>query len=172
MKLPHNSPPFHLLQPDRLHLTLCFLTRGETVLMLKRLKAPNKGLWNGVGGRIENGETPRQCILREVAEETGYTLPDIDFAGILTWEGFETRDGGLYIYTAEAPSGEPLVCDEGELAWKPRSWVVSAPGVVSNIHVFGRAVLAGDAPRWYHFVYQNGSYSSYLDFPIPEWIIG
>lgn len=172
MTLPTTSPPIHLLQPDRLHLTLCFLTRGEAVLMLKRLKAPNQGLWNGVGGRIELGETPRECILREVAEETGYALADVHFAGILTWEGFETKDGGLYIYTAQAPAGEPQACDEGELAWKPRSWVVSDPEVVNNIHVFGPAVLAGDVARWYHFVYQNGSFISYSVFPVPKWVMG
>ncbi len=54
-----------------LRYTLCFLTRGDSVLMLHRQKPPNLGFWNGVGGRLEQGETPRACMLREVREETG-----------------------------------------------------------------------------------------------------
>jgi 8-oxo-dGTP diphosphatase len=136
-----------------LRYTLCFLTRGDTVLMLHRQKPPNLGLWNGVGGRLEPGETARVCMLREIREETGYVLPDARFAGILTWEGFEVADGGLYIFTAEAPPGEPGPCPEGPLEWKPRPWVFSSPEVVSNIPIFAPYVLDGALPQTYHFIY-------------------
>lgn len=139
-----------------LRYTLCFLTRGDEVLMLHRQNPPNRGLWNGVGGRLEPGETPRACILREVCEETGYFLEDVAFAGILTWIGFETPPGGLYLFTAAAPPGEPLDSAEGRLAWKPRGWVLSSPEVVSNIHIFGPHVFNGGPPRAYHFEYQDG----------------
>lgn len=136
--------------------TLGFLTRGDEVLMLHRKNPPNLGLWNGVGGRLERGETPHSCILREVREETGFILPSARFAGILTWDGFETPPGGLYIFTANVPQGEPHDCSEGELAWKPRAWVLTAPEVVSNIHVFGPLVLDGAPPQRYHFSYRDG----------------
>lgn len=147
--------------------TLCFLTRGDQVLMLHRQKTPNQGLWNGVGGRIEPGEDPRDCILREVREETGFQLTSARFAGLLTWEGFEIANGGLYVFTAEAPPGEPGPCSEGQLAWKSRAWVCSAPEVVSNIHVFGPAVLRGDLPQVHHFVYRDGLIQAYEQRPLP-----
>lgn len=139
-----------------LRYTLCFLTRGDQVLMLHRNRPPNQGLWNGVGGHLEPGETARACVIREVFEETGYDLEVVNFAGILTWEGFETPPGGLYIFTAQAPQGEPIECAEGRLAWKPREWVLTAPEVVSNIAVFGPLALAGRRPQVYHFVYHEG----------------
>jgi 8-oxo-dGTP diphosphatase len=144
-----------------LRYTLCFLTRGDQILMLHRQKPPNQGLWNGVGGRLEPGETPQDCVIREVREETGYCLESVHFAGLLTWEGFEIPSGGLYIYTAQAPGGEPGPCGEGELAWKPRQWVFTAIEVVSNIHIFGPLVLCESSPQIYHFVYQDGQIVRY-----------
>ncbi len=136
--------------------TLCFLTRGDDILMLHRNRPPNQGLWNGVGGRLETGESPLACILREVREETGFVLPGATFAGLLTWDGFEIPAGGLYLFTAAAPSGEPHICSEGELAWKPRDWVFSSPEVVSNIRLFGPLALDGAPPQQYHFSYRDG----------------
>jgi 8-oxo-dGTP diphosphatase len=148
--------------------TLIFLTRGADILMLQRLKPPNQGLWNGIGGRIEAGETPRQCALREIREETGYTLTELIFGGVLTWEGFEIPTGLLYIYTAEAPQGEPHFTTEGSLVWKPRGWVFSSLEVVSNIHVFGPRVMAGEPPRRYHFLYRDGKIQHYEFLPLEE----
>lgn len=149
-----------------LRYTLCFLTRGDTILMLHRQKPPNRGLWNGVGGRLETGETARDGILREVREETGFILPEVRYAGILTWDGFETPPGGLYIFTAAAPPGEPHACDEGPLAWKARDWVFSSPEVVSNIHIFGPQALTGAPPQHYHFDYRAGEIVHYEILPL------
>ena len=135
--------------------------------MLHRQRPPNQGLWNGVGGHLEPGESPRECILREVFEETGYRLGQVNFAGILTWNGFETPPGGLYIFTAAAPAGEPRESVEGALAWKPRDWVLSSPEVVSNIHIFGPHVFNGSPPQVYHFEYQAGEIARYAIGPYP-----
>ncbi len=146
--------------------TLCFLTRGDTILMLHRNHPPNQGLWNGVGGHLEPGESPLTCVLREVREETGYTITEADFCGLLTWEGFEAPPGGLYIFSADAPEGDPQPCPEGTLAWKPRGWVFSAPEVVSNIHVFGPLALDGAVPQRYHFVYHDGNIMHFEIHPL------
>lgn len=135
--------------------TLCFLTRGDEILMLHRQHPPNQGLWNGVGGRIEPGESPHESCLREVYEETGYCITEAHFGGVLTWEGFETPSGGLYLFWAPAPPGEPAACDEGQLSWKKREWVFSSPEVVSNIHHFGPLMFANGLPQVYHFVYHQ-----------------
>ena len=155
--------------------TLCFPTRGDLVLMLHRAKAPNRGLWNGVGGHIEAGETPTACILREVEEETGFHLDRAHFGGILTWEGYEAPAGGLYIFTAEAPAewGEPAGDGDGEgvLEWKPRQWVFHSPEVVSNIHLFLPRVLNGAPPQAYHFVYQDGQVVGHEIKPLPPHLV-
>ncbi|HHB89792.1 MAG TPA: 8-oxo-dGTP diphosphatase [Anaerolineae bacterium] len=150
--------------------TLCFLFRDDAILMLKRNHAPNRGLWNGVGGKIGRGETPVAACLREVREETGYHLITLRFHGILTWEGYETPSGGLYIFSAPAPEGEPHPTPEGELRWHPKTWVFSSPEVVSNIHIFGPCLDAGCAPRWWHFRYHEGVIASWQERPLPMWV--
>lgn len=150
--------------------TLCFLTRGEQVLMLLRNNPPNRGLWNGVGGHIEPGESPYAGCLREISEETGFSVPQARFAGLLTWDGFEVDDGGLYIFTAPAPPGDPRPTPEGELAWKPKSDLFNSPRVVGNIHHFSPAVLNGAPPRQYHFTYRDGEILAFDVRPLPAWV--
>lgn len=77
--------------------TLCFIRNQDKFLMLHRNKHPNKGKWNGVGGKIEQGETPSQACLREVKEETGILLTSVTFRGIVYWN----NEGGMYVYLAE-----------------------------------------------------------------------
>jgi len=136
--------------------TLCFLVNKDQILMLHRRFPPNQGLWNGVGGHIDPGETPRQAVIREVSEETGYHIADPQFAGLLTWEGFEIPPGGIVIFTAEVPHRTFITNHEGELAWMPKEWAYSAPEVVDNIHVFLPKILAGEKPQHYHFSYLEG----------------
>jgi 8-oxo-dGTP diphosphatase len=120
-----------------------------------------------VGGKLHAGELPLPACLREVREETGYVLPTARFAGILTWRGFEIEPGGLYIFTAPAPAGEPRAGPEGELRCHPRAWVFSHPQVVNNIHHFGPAALNGAAPIVYHFDYAEGAIAHVELFPLP-----
>ncbi|HEY9076126.1 MAG TPA: NUDIX domain-containing protein [Anaerolineaceae bacterium] len=156
------SSTFSLPDANRegLRYVLCFLTRRGRVLMLHRLNPPNAGLWNGVGGHIEPGEDPHHACLREVREETGYRLQKCRFRGILTWDGFETPPGEIYLYTAAVPpSARPASCGldhEGRLEWKPVEWVCSSAEVVSNIHHFLLPVLAKSPAQHYHFRYQGG----------------
>jgi 8-oxo-dGTP diphosphatase len=147
--------------------TLCFLLNGEDVLMLHRKFPPNQGLWNGVGGHIEPGETARQAVIREVTEETGYVVTDPAFVGLLTWDGFEIPPGGIAIFTVTVPHRKFVANHEGDLAWVSRDWACTAPEVVDNIHVFLPRVLAGGAPNHYHFTYQDGVRIRDLIEPLP-----
>jgi 8-oxo-dGTP diphosphatase len=152
---------------SELRFTVCFLTFGEQLLMLKRKKPPNKGLWNGVGGHIEPGESPLASCLREVHEETGYQLTGLRFCGLLTWRGYEIADGGLYLFTGQVSNPAFVPTNEGILAWKPRSWVFSSPETVSNIHYFGPQILNGAPACTYHFDYSGGKIQKYEITPLP-----
>lgn len=110
------------------------------------------------------------ACLREVREETGYTLPAARFAGLLTWEGFEIADGGLYLFTAAAPPGEPAPCSEGALAWQPLAWMFTAPEVVSNLHFVGPAIFDHNPPQVYHFIYERSRILRHVRRPLPAWV--
>lgn len=153
----------------QLAYTLCFLTRGDEVLMLHRAKPPNQNKWNGVGGKLRLGELPLAACLREVYEETGYHIVTARFAGLLTWAGFEDlADGGLYLFTAPAPPvGDPISGPEGNLRWQSRRWVSTSPEVVSNIPYFAPAILDHAPPQLYHFDYHQGQIAHHLIRPLP-----
>jgi 8-oxo-dGTP diphosphatase len=153
-----------------LKYTLCFLTYENDVLMLLRNKPPNKGLWNGVGGHIEQGETPYQACIREVYEETGFKINNAHFSGILTWSDFEIDNGGLYIFTANAPHPQFKPTNEGQLAWYPRDYMLSSDQVVSNIHYFGPPTLNNAPEKEYYCHYQNGKLIHKETRSLPNWV--
>ncbi|PFN27810.1 NUDIX hydrolase [Bacillus cereus] len=110
--------------------TLCFIKRNEEILMLNREYDPVKGLWNGVGGKIEAGETPLETAIREIKEETHIDVKQnqIQFKGIIKWED-SSYSGGMYVYVVELPHeytyDTPKKVSEGILDWKSVSWILS-----------------------------------------------
>ena len=99
--------------------TLCYLERGDEYLMLHRIKKDrdvNRDKWIGVGGKFEPGESPEDCLLREVREETGLRLTAWRFRGIVTFVQDDWCEY-MHLFTASAWEGEERPCDEGELAW-------------------------------------------------------
>ena len=113
--------------------TLCYLENAQgDYLMLHRVKKKrdiNQGKWIGVGGGFEEGESPDECLRREVWEETGLTLTQFQFRGVVT---FLCSDSGsdqyMYLFTATGWTGElNLECDEGDLAWVSKGKVLDLP---------------------------------------------
>ena len=107
--------------------TLCYVDDGSRLLMLHRTKKQgdiNEGKWIGIGGHIQEGESPEDCILREALEETGYRLRGLSFRGFVT---FVYRDVTEYmcLFSASGFEGEQVVCDEGDLVWVPKTRVPS-----------------------------------------------
>ena len=108
--------------------TLCYIEQDEKYLMLHRVKKENDlnhDKWIGVGGKLEDGETPEECLLREVQEETGYTLTQYRLRGIITFLSDEWESETMYLYTATGFTGTQCTCDEGDLAWVPKKEIES-----------------------------------------------
>lgn len=114
-----------------LNTTLCYITRGDQVLMLHRVKKQNdvnKDKWIGVGGKFLEDESPDECLLREVREETGLKLTSWRCRGIVTFLTNGNFEGEyMYLFTADGFTGQLTDCDEGELAWVSRDFLDRLP---------------------------------------------
>ena len=100
--------------------TLCYLERGDEYLMLHRTKKKNDenhDKWIGVGGKFEANESPEDCMRREIFEETGLTVSDYRYRGIVTFVSDIYETEYMHLFTVTDWTGEARECDEGELAW-------------------------------------------------------
>ncbi len=100
--------------------TLCYIEKDNKTLMLHRVKKENdihNGMWIGLGGKIESGESPEECIIREVQEESGLIISNPILRGILTFPNFKGKDWYVFLYSASDFTGELGYCSEGELEW-------------------------------------------------------
>ena len=98
--------------------------------MLHRVKKEhdsNHDKWIGVGGKFEDGESPEECILREAYEETGLTLTEYRYRGLVTFVSDQWPTEYMHLFTATAWTGEAHPCDEGELAWIRKQDLLSLP---------------------------------------------
>ena len=110
--------------------TLCYITRGNEVLMLHRTKKKNdinKDKWIGIGGKFEGEESPDECLLREAREETGLTLTAWRCRGVVTFLNDRCEGEFMYLFTADGFQGELKTCDEGDLEWVSREFLDSLP---------------------------------------------
>ena len=113
--------------------TLCYLERDDKYLMMHRVKKAhdiNHDKWVGVGGHFEPDESPEECLLREVKEETGVTLEHDRRRGIITFESDRWQTEYMFLYTADRWSGELIerdACSEGTLAWIEKALVTELP---------------------------------------------
>lgn len=100
--------------------TLCYIEKDYQYLMLHRISKKNdinKDKWIGVGGKFERDESPEECLLREVKEETGLTLTSYKFRGLVTFVSGSGETEYMSLFTADGFEGELIDCDEGVLEW-------------------------------------------------------
>ncbi len=107
--------------------TLCYIEKDDSYLMLhrdKKEKDLSNDMWIGVGGKFEYGESPLECLKREVREETGLTLNTVKFRGIVTFHSIDNSEElseYMFLYTSDSFSGELAECDEGSLKFIPKN---------------------------------------------------
>jgi 8-oxo-dGTP diphosphatase len=125
--------------------TLCYIQRAGQTLMIHRVKQADDihlGKWNGLGGKFEPGESPEECVVREVREESGLKLREPRLCGLLMFPGFKGKDWYVFVFTAGTFTGELRENYGGYLEWIPDEKVESLPLWPSD-HVFLPWIRAG-----------------------------
>ncbi len=115
--------------------TLCYIEKDDQYLMMHRVKKENdinKDKWVGVGGHFEKDESPEECLLREVQEETGLRLTKYRLRGVITFISDRWQTEYMFLYTATGYEGELVKsvmegCTEGRLEWVAKSEVYNLP---------------------------------------------
>ncbi len=108
--------------------TLCYIEKDNKYLMLYRNKKENdlnEGKWIGVGGRFETGETPEECMKREILEETGLSVLKYRYRGLITFVSEGNIVEYMHLYTVSEFAGELTECNEGTLKWIPKEEILS-----------------------------------------------
>lgn len=151
--------------------TICFLKQGDKILLLNRDKPQWMGAWNGVGGKIEQGETPFIGALREIKEETGIALQDITYKGKITWTDGNTSFGCMYAFIAELPESysyvTPIKVAEGILDWKDLSWILHPQNVgIADLKYYLPKMLDESTNYEYIFTYKESKLIDMTSTPL------
>lgn len=160
--------------------TICFCLCGEHVLVLYRSKPPNAKRWNGLGGKIEAGETPLISVQREIMEEAEIDLrqsSELRYAGLVTWANGNDPSqisGGMYTFlayfAADFPTWPDRPTPEGQLSWKRLDWLCNPRNrhVVSNISHFLPLMLDTRQTREYRCYYRHGIFRAMDVYILPR----
>lgn len=138
--------------------TLCYAERDGCWLMLHRIKKDadeNAGKWIGIGGHLEENESPEECIRREALEEAGIKLSDLRLRGIITFILPDWGNELTFLYTAKTDSTELPECGEGVLRWIPIEKVMDLP-LWEGDKVFLPLLLSRNEPFSLKLIYEPG----------------
>lgn len=119
--------------------TLCYIEQDGKYLMLHRIKKKNDlnhEKWVGVGGKFEENESPEECLLREVREETGLTLTRWHYRGIVTFVSDKWEGEYMHLYTADGFEGTLTDCNEGTLEWVEKTQISNLPMWAGDVVFF------------------------------------
>ncbi len=110
--------------------TLCYIEKDSSYLMLHRTKKendPNRDKWIGIGGKFKDKESPEECVLREVTEETGLSLNSTEYRGIVTFVSDKYETEYMHLFKSDSFHGTLTDCDEGVLEWVKKEKMYSLP---------------------------------------------
>ena len=149
---------------NMINTTLCYIEKDGAYLMLHRIKKKNdmnQDKWVGVGGKLEAGESPYDCVRREILEETGLTVNKPIYRGIITFVSDLYGTEYMHLFTANEFDGEILSdCDEGQLEWVKKDAVCDLP-IWEGDKIFFR-LLNSDVPFFsLKLVYEGDKLVSY-----------
>jgi 8-oxo-dGTP diphosphatase len=143
--------------------TLCYVRRANQTLMIHRIKKENDmhaGKWNGLGGKFEAGESPEECVCREVLEESGLHIHHPKLHGFLTFPGFANdEDWYAFVFSAREFEGELRESGEGVLQWIENDQLLSL-SLWEGDRIF-LPLLADDRMFSGKFIYKDGHLESY-----------
>ena len=125
---------------------ICYIEQDGNYLMLHRTKKENDqshDKWLGVGGKFDKDESPDECILREVKEETGLTLTSYQLRGVMTFVSDIWETEYMFIYTADEFEGELAECSEGDLQWIKKTEVMNLK-LWEGDKIFLKKLIDGD----------------------------
>jgi 8-oxo-dGTP diphosphatase len=143
--------------------TLCYLRHAGQTLMIHRVKKANdmhQGKWNGLGGKLEPGETPEECARREITEESGLRVGNLQLKGLLTFPAFANEeDWYAFVFVADEFEGKLIDSPEGVLQWIDDSELMDL-----DLWAGDRIFLEWlDRPGFFSgkFIYQDGVFIDY-----------
>ena len=127
--------------------TLCYIIKDDSCLMLHRTKKKNDqshDKWLGIGGKFEDRESPEDCALREIKEETGVFVTGYKFRGIVTFVSVVWETEYMHLFTVTEFEGDIIECDEGDLEWIKKEDMLKLPMWEGDRIFLG--LIASDAP--------------------------
>ena len=140
--------------------TLCYVRRENKTLMVHRIKKENdmhQGKWNGLGGKLEPGETPEECAIREIREESGLEVKHLVLKGLLTFPLFaKNEDWYAFVYVVDQVEGDLIDSPEGILEWVDNDKILEL-NLWEGDHIF-LPWLERSGFFSAKFVYDNGRY--------------
>jgi 8-oxo-dGTP diphosphatase len=150
--------------------TLCYIKQHGKTLMVYRNKKPDdihEGKWNGLGGKFEAGETPEECVRREVLEESGLIIQNPHLHGLLMFPRFKGNDWYVFVYTTDEFQGELIDSPEGRLEWieddrltSLRLWEsdhIFLPWLKEGKFFSAKFEYEGDVMQTYQVTFHNGA---------------
>ena len=146
-------------------VTLCFVKKDNKILMINRNKPPFMGMWNALGGHLEDNETPKECAIREIYEESNVKVDNAELISISTWN---YDDDEIYVYVSNLSddfdiSSYPIKINEGIIDFKDIDWIIHEKnyGVIADLRVFLKDIKENHKNN-YHLVYDESKLVEYI----------
>ena len=151
--------------------TLCFVKKGNKILVINRNKPPFVGMWNAVGGKVKEGESIEECAIREIKEESGVTVESAEVFSVFTWN-YDDETGYATLSVLPDDYDEtafPMETEEGVVTFKDIDWIVSPEnyGVIDDLKIFIGDIKKNKKTD-YHLIYDNKTLVNAIEKPHAE----